>query len=178
MQAAGGRAWIVGGWVRDTILGRPTGDIDIEVSGVDTAGIQKALRPLGPHRRVGRAFPVIKITIDGFCLDISQPRMDSRPGAITQVDPNLKISESAARRDLRINAIALDPLTGEICDPFEGKNDLKTGRLRAVDKRRFLDDPLRALRVARFAGQLGFHADEELIQLCQTADLTTIASAM
>ena len=173
---AGGQAWLVGGWVRDQFLKRPGMDLDLEVSGLSATEIETHLSRLGPVSRVGRAFPVFKLRIGSCTLDIAQPRSNSLPDGRAQVDPTLPIEESAARRDLTINAIALNPLTGQVCDPFGGKKDLENRRLRAVEPSLFLDDTLRVLRVARFAAQLHFHPDDELIALCLTAQWSGVAS--
>jgi tRNA nucleotidyltransferase (CCA-adding enzyme) len=143
---------------------------------LDGSTIELALSALGPVIQVGRAFPIFKLNLDGLTLDIAQPRADSLPDGQARVDPSLTVEQSAARRDLRINAIAVDPLTAEVSDPFDGQADLKSRRLRAVDPDRFLDDPLRVLRVARFASQLDFEADEELVQICARADWNTVAA--
>jgi len=143
---------------------------------MDGSAIELALSALGPVVQVGRAFPVFKLDLDGLSLDIAQPRADSLPDGQARVDPSLTVEQSAARRDLRINAIAVDPLTGEIADPFDGQGDLRRGQLRVVDPNRFLDDPLRVLRAARFAAQLDFEADEQLMQICARADWSVVAA--
>ena len=176
IELAGGRAWLVGGWVRDQLLGRESNDLDLEAGGLDADELELALSALGPVIRVGRAFPVFKLKMDGMTLDISQPRADSLPDGQVSVDPDLPVEESAARRDLRINAIAIDPLTEELCDPFDGQGDLQRRQLRAVDAERFLDDPLRVLRAARFAAQLNFKADDQLVEISSRADWSLVAS--
>lgn len=169
VATAGGRAWLVGGSVRDALLERPFDDVDVEIHGLGQARLQAVLSDLGRARLVGRSFPVFKLRVGEVVLDVSLPRADSR-GA--QNDPDLSLAEAARRRDLSINALAQDPLTGEVADPCGGLADLEAGRLRAAFAPRFGDDPLRALRAVRFAGTLGFAPDAELVSLCQEQDLT------
>ena len=177
VAAAGGRAWLVGGTVRDALLDRPANDQDLEVHGLEAERLQGVLRGVGTVRRVGRSFGVFKVRIGRDTLDVSLPRADSHTaGADTpekgeiRGDPHLGIDAAARRRDLSINAMAWDPLTGEIADPCGGFADLQARVLRAAWLPRFGDDPLRALRVVRFAGVLGFDVDPALAERCQTLD--------
>ncbi len=179
IDRAGGRALIVGGYVRDRMLGLDeTGDPDLEVFGLDIRRLERALRPLGRPHRVGRAFPVLRI--GALHLEIALPRRESKTGlghlgfeAIA--DPRLSFPEAARRRDLTLNAMGLDPLTGELLDPFRGAADLEAGVMRATDAARFPEDPLRGLRVAAFAARFGFVADRELIRLCAGLDLSELS---
>jgi len=125
---------------------------------------------------VGQAFAVYKLTVDGVGVDVSLPRRDSRAGpghrgVRVEGDPTLGIREAARRRDLTINAIALDPLTGVLEDPFDGVGDIRRRLLRAVDASTFGDDPLRALRVPQFAGRFGFVLHPDLEPLCRSMPL-------
>jgi hypothetical protein len=176
VRAAGGRAWLVGGTVRDGFLGRPSGDLDIEVHGLSAAALHQCLRRLGPTRQVGRSFGVFKLRIGPLTLDLSLPAGRTEAGD-RQVggDPGLQLAEAARRRDLSVNAIAYDPLTGEVADPCGGVADIEARRLRAADPERFGDDPLRTLRVARFAATLGFSIDPDLVALCRSIDPSTQA---
>ncbi|NOY27103.1 MAG: CCA tRNA nucleotidyltransferase [Oligoflexia bacterium] len=173
---AGGRAFVVGGSVRDGLLGLPVKDVDIEVHGIDGTTLEGLLRRLGRVNQVGRSFGVYKLTVKGQTVDVSIPRRDSKVGAghrgIAVVgDPQMGLVAATRRRDLTINAMLLDPLTGALCDPFGGQADLAQKRLRAVDPATFLEDPLRALRVVQFAGRLAFEPDEQLVALCRAAPL-------
>jgi hypothetical protein len=176
VQAAGGRAWLVGGAVRDALLGRVSKDLDLEVHGLEAEVLQRVLGGLGRPKAVGRSFGVFKVVLAGAELDVGLPRGDSAAGGRGEVvgDPSLTIEEACLRRDLTINAIAADPLTGELCDPTGGQRDLVARRLCAVSATRFGDDPLRALRVARFAGVLGFAPDAELRGLCAVQSLAEV----
>lgn len=172
----GGRALIVGGTVRDAILGNPGKDLDIEVHGVEIGTLFKVLRRFGHVNEVGRSFGVLKLRVSGFELDVSLPRRDSKAGAghrgiLATADPWMGVVEAARRRDLTINAIAYDPLANDWVDPFDGRGDLARGLLRAVDVHTFPEDPLRALRVAQFAARFEFDVDPALEALCATMPL-------
>ncbi len=176
VAAAGGRAWLVGGAVRDALLGRMNKDLDLEVHGLDAGTLGRVLGGLGRPKAVGRSFGVYKLVLRGLELDVALPRGDSTAGDRGTVvgDPSLPIDEACRRRDLTINAIAADPLTGAICDPTGGRADLAARELRAVAADRFGDDPARALRVARFAGVLGFSVVPDLAALCRRQDLAAV----
>src|SRR4051812_557303 len=119
-----GRPRLVGGGVRDWLLGLPPKDFDVEVAGVDFETLHRALQPFGSTDVVGRSFGVIKVRSreSGGEYDFSLPRKESKTGAghrgfAVQPDPTLSDAESAARRDFTLNAIALDPFTGALIDP-------------------------------------------------------------
>ncbi|MES2645003.1 MAG: hypothetical protein V4850_36290 [Myxococcota bacterium] len=173
---AGGRALVVGGSVRDTLLGQPVGDLDIEVHGLPLDDVVRILRRFGHVNEVGRAFGVLKVRHEGHELDVSLPRRDQREGVghkgiRATSDPDLGVREAARRRDLTINAIAFDPLTGAYEDPFGGREDLARHLLRAVDPHTFGEDPLRALRVAQFAARFDYAVDPALEALCAAMPL-------
>ncbi|MGC6493695.1 MAG: hypothetical protein ACON5B_12720 [Myxococcota bacterium] len=176
VAARGGRALLVGGSVRDHLLGHPLKDWDIECYGLSLRQLERALRPLGRISTVGRAFSVLKLHTRELDLDISLPRRDSKVGpghkGIQAVgDPTLDPAEAARRRDLTVNAIMVDILDGHMLDPWNGKADLDAGILRPVDVDTFLEDPLRAVRAVQFAGRLGFEATDTLKELCRRAAL-------
>jgi tRNA nucleotidyltransferase (CCA-adding enzyme) len=176
---AGGRAWVVGGRVRDALMGIASKDIDIEVHGIEATNLQSILETLGHVNEIGRSFGVFKVVIDKVELDVSIPRRDSQVGprhkdVVVQGDPHMGIEEAARRRDLTINAIAFDPLTEDFADPFSGIRDLERGRLDAVDPMTFMEDPLRVLRVVQFASRFGFAIHDPLIDLCRSAQLTQL----
>ncbi len=174
IRASGGRALLVGGAVRDELLGRRVKDLDLEVFHLSAAELERLLSRFGEVVTVGRAFGVFRVK--GIDVDFSLPRRDSKVGSghrgfEVRVDPDLDPVEAARRRDLTINSISKDPLTGEILDPYGGQADLEDGRLRATDPVHFVEDPLRALRVAQFAARFEMHPDEELERLCAGLDL-------
>ena len=174
-REAGGHAWIVGGGVRDHLLGQRPKDFDVEVHGLPAADLERVLRRLGQVKAVGRSFGVFKLRprdLPALELDVSlpQPGRATTPQGepiIIDGDPDLGLTEALRRRDLTINAIAYDPLTEDYADPFGGRADLSAGVLRAVDPETFGDDPLRVMRVMQFAGRTGFGLDPALAPLCR-----------
>ena len=178
VRDAGGRALVVGGWVRDHLLGVRSKDVDIEVHGLDVERIESILAGFGNVHAVGRAFGVFRV--GGIDVDFSLPRRDSKRGPghrgfdVTP-DPSLDFAQAARRRDLTVNSIGIDPLTGEVLDPHGGRRDLERRVLRATDPERFPEDPLRGLRVAQLAARLEMAPDEELLGLCRSLDLSELS---
>jgi len=176
--AAGGRALVVGGWVRDRLRGEASKDLDIEVFGVAQDRLVSLLTPLGRVEPVGQSFPVYKLVPPGGSaeIDVALPRRESKRGRghkgfEVHGDPSMSIAEAARRRDFTVNAISWDPLTDTYIDPFDGRGDLARGLLRAVDARTFGDDSLRALRAVQFAARFVFALEEETAQLCRRLPL-------
>jgi len=177
VHAAGGRAVVVGGWVRDRLLGRASKDLDMEVFGIAADRLPAILSPLGRVEPVGQSFPVYKVV--GFTngdLDVALPRRESKQGRghkgfAVEGDPSMTAREAASRRDFTINAIAWDPLTGEYVDPFDGRGDLHRRLLRVVDPRTFGDDSLRVLRALQFAARFEFSLESETAALCRRIPL-------
>ncbi len=169
----------MGGGVRDALLGQPVHDWDLEVFGLEADDLATVLARVGRVDAVGKAFGVLKVRPRGhrgLDIDVSLPRRDSKVGPghrgiLAQGDPHLDPTEAARRRDLTVNAMAVVLPEGHLFDPFGGQRDLQARVLRAVDPTTFLDDPLRALRAARFAAQLGFQATDDLIALAASAEL-------
>ena len=178
VRDAGGRALVVGGWVRDHLLGVRSKDVDIEVFGLEMERLEALLAGFGRVHAVGRAFGVFRV--GGIDVDFSLPRRDSKRGPghrgfdVTP-DPSLEFAEAARRRDLTVNSIGTDPLTGEVLDPHGGRRDLERRVLRATDPSRFPEDPLRGLRVAQLAARLEMAPDEELVALCRALDLSELS---
>jgi tRNA nucleotidyltransferase (CCA-adding enzyme) len=179
LQRAGGRAYLVGGAVRDGLLGRPQKDFDLEVFGLTVTATRDALASIARVEPVGDSFPVFKVAglpdIAGQ-LDVALPRRDSKKGpghrGIEAIaDPFLSTMEAARRRDFTINALMLDLGTRAIEDPFGGRADLEAKVLRAVDAATFTEDPLRALRAAQFAARFGFAVEAATAALCASMPL-------
>lgn len=173
----GGRALIVGGWVRDELLGRASKDLDLEVFGLAPERLRVLIERFGRVDTVGESFTVYKIG----AIDVSLPRRESKigrghKGFAVHGDPALPIVEAARRRDFTVNAISRDPLTGEILDPFNGRADLSNRMLRAVDPATFADDSLRVLRAVQFAARLNFDIDESTRALCRGIPLDDLPS--
>ena len=172
VRGAGGRALIVGGWVRDTLRGVDSKDIDIEAYGLPADKLHAVLAGLGPVNSVGASFAVFKLGP----LDISLPRTESKAGrghrGFTVIgDPQLPLAAAARRRDFTVNAIARDPLQEEYLDPHGGRADLARGLLRMVDPATFGDDSLRVLRAMQLAARLEFDVDEPTRAVCRTIAL-------
>lgn len=172
IKVAGGRAVIVGGWVRDRLLGRPSKDIDLEVYGLAAPDLRACLARFGPVNVVGESFAVFKVGP----LDVSLPRRESKSGRGHRGfdvggDPWLTPREAARRRDFTINAIAWDPLSDQYEDPFGGRADLDMRLLRAVDAATFGDDSLRVLRALQFAARFELALDDATADLCRRVPL-------
>lgn len=175
-RARGGRALLVGGGVRDALLGRRVADWDLEVYGLSEDTLREVLGRHGRVDLVGKSFGVFKLQRGQDVFDVSIPRRDSKVGAghrgiAVEGDPQMDVVEAARRRDLTINAILVDPLTHEVIDPYNGARDVAARVLRAVDRTTFLEDPLRALRVVQFAARLDFDTAPDLVELCREAAL-------
>lgn len=167
-----GRAFLVGGCVRDWLLGVPIKDYDVEVFGVGYPQLSKALAPWGRVDLVGRSFGVLKVTTPaGHIYDFALPRRDSKVGAghkgfAVEPDAGMTLREAAARRDFTINAMGFDPRRGALCDEFGGGEDLRHGVLRHVGPA-FAEDPLRVLRGMQFASRFRLVAVPETVTLCR-----------
>ncbi len=192
-----GRAFLVGGYVRDKRMGKASKDLDVEVHGLNLKTLEKILtdvkrqtsnvkrrdasgacpersrREMRATNLVGKSFGVFKIGD----VDVALARRDSKTapgqGRKPQVahDLNLTLDQASRRRDLTINAMYLDPLTHEVLDPQGGLKDLKNKVLRHVDAKRFGDDPLRVLRLMQFAGRFGFKIHPDTVKLSRKINL-------
>lgn len=167
----GGRAYFVGGCVRDALLGLQSKDLDIEVHGIDRETLEGILGEFGTVTNVGESFGIYKLA--GNDIDVALPRTEVCVGAghrdfEVQVDPALGIKEAARRRDFTMNALYQDVLTSEVIDCYGGADDLHAGVIRHVDGRTFGEDPLRVLRAAQFAARFDMHIDAPTIELCRT----------
>ncbi len=176
VREAGGRALLVGGCVRDQLMGVEPKDWDVEVYGVEPATLRQLLESFGPVNVVGEAFTVYKL---GHHLDVSLPRCERKTGRghrafIIEGDPSMTIEEATRRRDFTINAILQDPLTNEIIDPFNGRADIQNKILRAVSRETFGEDSLRVLRAAQFAARFEFAIEKETVEICRAIDLTDL----
>lgn len=172
VREAGGRALVVGGWVRDRLRGRPSKDIDLEVFGVAQDRLPALLAVFGRVEAVGQSFPVYKVA----GLDVALPRRESKSGRghkgfDVAGDPSMSVEDAARRRDFTVNAIAWDPLTNQYEDPFNGVADINRRLLRAVDLTTFGDDSLRVLRAIQFAARFEFTLDVATATLCQRIGL-------
>ena len=203
VRSAGGRAMLVGGWVRDYLFGIISKDYDIEVYGIDPARLRSLLETLATVNTVGEHFSVYKLAFrssenisptadlkpgvskpksqegERFEIDVSVPRRESKSGRghrafVIEGDPQMSFEEAARRRDFTINAILYDPLTDEFVDPFNGADDLRQRVLRAVAADTFVEDSLRVLRAVQFAARFEMTVDPCTVELCRGIDLTDL----
>ncbi|HEV2762248.1 MAG TPA: HD domain-containing protein, partial [Pyrinomonadaceae bacterium] len=184
VREAGGRAFMVGGCVRDRLMGVAAKDWDVEVYGVEPRRLREILDRLAREHRLGRvnavgeAFTVYKLGLD---LDVSLPRRERKAGRghrgfVIEGDPSMGVEEAARRRDFTINAVLEDPLDGQLLDPFGGRADLEAKLLRAVSRDTFAEDSLRVLRAAQFAARFEFDIEAGTIELCRAIDLSDLAA--
>jgi tRNA nucleotidyltransferase (CCA-adding enzyme) len=174
IDAQKGRALLVGGAVRDLLLGRASKDIDIEVHGVPLAMLEEVLKKQGPVSAVGKSFGVLRI--HNLDVDWSLPRTDSvgrKP--IVSIDPNMSFKQAFERRDLTINAMGVDFITKELIDPFDGLKDLEQGILRAPNPETFVEDPLRFFRVMQMIARFEMSPDDELENVCRTMSIEHVS---
>jgi tRNA nucleotidyltransferase (CCA-adding enzyme) len=163
VRGAGGELYLVGGAVRDALLGRGSKDADYLVTGVPLEDLRARLEPEVRVDVVGASFGVLKVTLEGETVDVALPRTERSTGAhhrdfTVTADPFLPLEADLARRDFTVNALAQRVSDGAITDPFGGVRDLEARVLRAVGDphERFIEDPLRMLRLTRFVAKLGF----------------------
>jgi len=174
-EAGGDRVYLVGGAVRDLLLGRGRADIDLVVEGDAAALAERLGAEVTSHERFGTA----KVKLDEHEVDIAGARSESypRPGALPVVKPGADLAADLRRRDFTINAMAI-PLRGEVrlIDPHGGEADLATRQLRVLHDDSFVDDPTRALRAARYASRFGLGLEERTAELIREADLSTVSA--
>lgn len=173
----GGRAYYVGGFVRDRLLGHPNKDVDIEVHGLTPPQLESILDTMGQRLEMGKSFGVYGLK--GCDLDIAMPRRETATGRghrdfQVDVDPFIGTKKAASRRDFTVNAILEDVLTGEIIDHFGGVQDMEKGVLRHVCDESFPEDALRVLRAAQFAARLHFTVAPETVELCKGLPLDAL----
>lgn len=176
---AGGRAFVVGGWVRDEIMGVHSHDKDLMETGLS----QEQFTTLFPDAiMTGKDFPVFRLEIGEEEMEIALARKERKTavghnGFSMVADGSVTIEEDLSRRDTRMNAIAMDLLSGEVVDPFGGTEDIQNGVIRHVSDA-FHEDALRVLRVARQAAKFGFSVADETIGMCRSCkeELRTISA--
>lgn len=195
VKEAGGRAFLVGGWVRDLVSLRLRGEggfpahdeFDLEIHGLPPDRLAEVLGRFGRVDLVGESFAVYKVvppgggpgTAGAAAIDVSLPRRDSKVapghrGFEVTGDPFLPLEEATRRRDFTVNAMLHDPLTGETIDLWKGRADLEAGILRAVDPATFVEDSLRVLRAVQFSARLEFGIDPATADLCRRMDLSDL----
>ncbi len=174
IHAHSGRALLIGGAVRDLLLGIEVKDLDIEVYGLTTEQLEKVLRSFGPVSLVGKSFGVLRL--HGLDIDWSLPRADSAGRKPTVViDPTMSFEQAFKRRDLTVNAMGIDLHSYELIDPFNGQQDLINKELRPTDIHLFTEDPLRFFRVMQFIGRFEMEPTESLNALCTIMDISQVS---
>ena len=174
VKEAGGRALMVGGSVRDLLLGeKNVKDVDLEVFGIPPDRLQAIIGAKFAFDACGLSFGVLKIKhVD---IDVSLPRRESKRGEghkgfLIDSDPYLSIPEAASRRDFTINAMYYDPLAEAFEDPYGGVQDLANRVLRHVSPK-FVEDPLRVLRGMQFIARFDLQPAPETVAICQTIEI-------
>lgn len=168
----GAQPLIVGGYIRDSLLGLASKDIDIEVYHIASFDIlEEILEKFGSVNIVGKSFGVCKLSLDDLDLDFTLPRRENHiakghRGFSVSLLPDLDFYSAFSRRDFTVNAIGYDVATKEIIDPFHGMKDLETKILRYVNKKSFTEDPLRVLRAMQFSARFELSIDPSLQKLC------------
>ncbi len=170
--AAGQRVYLVGGAVRDLLLGHARSDLDVSVEGEPGDIAARLGGELVEHERFGTA----TVRVEGLEFDLATARAESypAPGALPEVRP-ASIEQDLARRDFTINAMAIPLDDPRLIDPHGGRGDLDRGLLRVLHDGSFRDDPIRALRAARYAARFGFDLEPGTEALLRQADLGTVS---
>ena len=173
LKEEGARALLVGGAVRDMVMGREVKDYDVEVYGLHTLEeLESILARFGSVNQVGKSFGIVKLKVGEEEFDFSFPRKDQKTGKghrgfSVSVNGSLSFKEAAKRRDFTINAMGYDIISGEILDPFGGLQDIQYGVLRHIEDETFVEDPLRVYRAVQFAARFGFDVAKETTKLCK-----------
>lgn len=174
IDESGGISYLVGGAVRDMMLGIAVKDIDIEVHGIELDDLAAILNVFGSVNLVGKSFGVLRV--GSLDVDWSLPRIDSsgrRPEV--SIDAHMGIEKALCRRDLTINAMALNLVTHELIDPLGGRLDIESRTLRCVDPDIFIEDPLRFYRVMQFVGRFEMTPDTVLDHVCSFMTISNIS---
>jgi tRNA nucleotidyltransferase (CCA-adding enzyme) len=181
IRSAGGRVFLVGGFVRDSLLGTlgEIRDFDIEVYKISQEKLLSILSKHGKPNLIGKAFGVVHLSRQNIHYDFSFPRTESKTGSghrafEVQTDPNLSFEEAAKRRDFTINAMGMELPNLELADPYNGSKDLESKILRHVSEA-FAEDSLRVLRAVQFAARFELIAAKETIELCKTLSLNDLS---
>ncbi|NWF39454.1 CCA tRNA nucleotidyltransferase [Mariprofundus sp. NF] len=172
INGAGGQGWLVGGSVRDILLGLTPKDFDLEVYGLEVDQLETLLTSMGRTETVGKQFGIQKLWMGDLEIDVALPRTEKKTtaghcGFSIQTDPHLSPEKATLRRDFTINAMMFDPLTESLLDFHGGQKDLNDRILRHVSSA-FGEDPLRPLRAMQFASRFQLNIDPETALLCHS----------
>lgn len=165
VKKAGGEAYLVGGAVRDRLMGRRVHDRDYVVCGL---ALENFLSEFPDARCVGRSFPVFLHDVGGQCCEIAFARREKKNGSGYRgfeifCSPDITIEEDLYRRDSTVNSMAMDS-DGRLIDPYGGACDIAAGVIRATSEH-FCEDPVRALRAARQSAQFGFRVEQRTLSM-------------
>jgi len=169
--------WLVGGAVRDTLLGRAPRELDLVVEGDAPAVARRAAARLGGELVVHERFGTATVRAGTLVLDLASARRERypAPGALPEVELGATIAEDLARRDFTVNAIAVALADGAVARVAHAEEDLRAGRLRVLHDASFADDPTRLLRLARYAARLGFAPEPHTAALAAAAGLDGVS---
>ncbi len=176
----GGKAYYVGGYVRDKLLGIKSinFDVDIEIHGIKEEKLHSILQQLGTPLNIGKSFGIM--SLKNYNIDVGIPRIEEKIGEshkdfkVTILE-NMGTYNAARRRDFTINSIMEDVLTGELIDHFCGVKDIDNKIIRYIDPNTFIEDSLRVLRACQFAARFEFKIDEKTVELCKKIDITKLS---
>jgi tRNA nucleotidyltransferase (CCA-adding enzyme) len=171
--------YVVGGAVRDALLGVTPRELDVVVEGDAVPVARSAAERLGGDVVVHDRFGTAVVRSPGATFDVVTARTETyaRPGALPDVQPGATIEQDLARRDFTVNAIGLRLADGALVAHPGAREDLDAGVLRVLHERSFEDDPTRLLRMARYAARLGFEPDPHTDALAATARTETVSGA-
>lgn len=169
IKQVGGNSYLVGGCIRDAVIGKDSKDIDIEVYNISQDDLVSVLEKFGKVNTVGKQFGVTKLTTESDDYDFAFPRRDNKVGVgyngfEVEIDSNMSLEEAASRRDFTFNTLMYDVLEDKLVDVFEGKQHLLDGKLIATSDK-FAEDPLRVLRGMQFAGRFNLEVDDKTAKL-------------
>jgi tRNA nucleotidyltransferase (CCA-adding enzyme) len=163
-------AWLVGGAVRDLLLGAHTVDLDVAIEGDAREVARELATRVGGEAIEHERFSTATVRADGLTVDLASTRRETyaEPGALPEVEP-ASLDEDLARRDFSVNAMAASLPAGELRDPEGGRADLEAGVIRVLHPRSFIDDPTRLLRAVRYEARFGFRMDPNTERLAREA---------
>ena len=174
----GGKTYLVGGLVRDAILGVESKDIDLEIHCITPEQLEDILSKYGEVETMGSSFAVLKLK--GVDIDFAMPRIERKTGSKHNdfnvcVAPFIGTYKASLRRDITVGAILYDLINEKLVDHFGGVEDIDNKLIKHVNKDTFIEDPLRVFRVCQFASRFGFSVATETKILCSDMDVSDIS---
>ncbi|USN51840.1 MAG: HD domain-containing protein [Myxococcales bacterium] len=185
IEKFGGKALLVGGCVRDHLLGITAKDFDIEVYGLESKALEEILSKNFSVYAVGKSFGIFKVSVqlnnEQKTFDVALPRRENKNGRghkgfVVTTDPHMTFEEASSRRDFTINAMGIDTKNQSLIDPYDGEKALDQRILRHVSHA-FIEDPLRVLRAAQFCARFNLLLHDDTIALCKSLkeELTSLS---